>query len=422
MSTADLNQPLPNQQTKDVVTQDQHVGNNEDESGRGNDRNGFRHGFHHQQDANDHISYEKKVIQNDMWNVVFLDECQFIKKETTSYNRLAMQLDRDALLLVSANPLATLQDLHSYLRLMWDTAWPFSYSFESDSAIRKTLHDTATYGHLLKREDLYGVTLKRVVTGEETRTNKLTPRQRERCEEYIRFVLGGHGPAYLLHPKLFKDLWVTKGDETSALVPVTLKILEMVSVRRGLLTPMKLPSGDVNYVGERIAGLAIRTIELTPAVSVRRKFDEHISRLEDLLEYPEDANVEEEAMETILNGQVHRRLSMISTDVNNAVLTTPTTRLLKNLSTLEQSVARPIPARRSKDVNQLAFDTTGGLQWLFYNTRDSHKYSFPTDRLGQVRFAAWDSPKYCHVLLTALEAKEREERLLVYVNNPLTSQ
>ncbi|KAM0258612.1 hypothetical protein ACHAQJ_003783 [Trichoderma viride] len=436
MPISKVSQSPPNEQIQGVAAQEQHSpnsvlgyaplnndDNNKDENGHESDKNGFYCRLNTEQDATGHTSHEKMIIQNDMWNVVVLDECQFIKKETSSYNKLARQLDRDALLLVSANPLATLQDLCSYLRVMWDAAWPFSYLFESDSALRKTLYDPAAYDHLLKREDLYGVTLKRVVTGGEIMTDKLTPRQRQRCEEYIEFVLGGYGPAYLLHPELFKDLWFTEGYETGALISVSLKILEMISVRRGMLTPMKLPNGDVTYVGKGIASLAIRTVELTSTASVRQRLYEHISRLEKMLEYPGGVNVEEEIKETVLNRVIRHRLSMISTDVNNATLTTPTARLLRNLLILKESVTQPMSTVGSKDMSQpITFDATGGLQWLFYNTRESQKYSFPTDGPSQVKYAAWDSPKYCHVLLKALEAMEREEKLLIYVNNPLTLQ
>lgn len=83
---------------------------------------------------------------------------------------------------------------------------------------------------------------------------------------------------------------------------------------------------------------------------------------------------------------------------------------------------RPIPAAGMQEVNQLdVFDTTGGLQWKFYNLRESERYAFPPDAANQIRFAAWDSPKYIYALLEALDAKDKGERLLIFTNHPLTT-
>lgn len=367
-------------------------------------------------------SHEKMVIQNDMWNVVVLGECQFINKETNSYHKLAKKLDRNSLLLFSSHPLTSLQDLYGYLVVMWDTAWPFSHSFTPESALHTTLYKPTTYERLIKRENFHGVNLKRVVAGGEIMTDQLTPRQRQRCEEYIRFVLGGYGPAYLLHPELYKEFWYTGGGEVSTIAPVIQKIFEMISVRRGLFTPMKLPNNDITFVGKSVAGLTIRTVELMPTDTNlgREKLDKHISQL---LQYTGNMDVERGAVKAMLDSAICRRLSMISTDINNIKLTTPTKGLLNILSTVEGNAMPLTPTGGSGDIHWPATsDTTGGLQWLFYLTSDSQRYNFPTNRLDQVRYAVWDSPKYRYVLLRALEAKERDEKLLVCVNNPLTSQ
>ncbi|RFU76606.1 hypothetical protein TARUN_5632 [Trichoderma arundinaceum] len=398
-------------------------GKNEDKNGHGNNKRVFQRLSTPEQGATAPLDQRQKNIKNDMWNVVVLDDCHFIKNEATGYNQLITQLDRDALLLVSANPLTALRDMHGYLKVIWDTAWPFSYSSGSDATLCKALYDSAAYSRLLKREELDEVTLKRVVAGEAGMVDNLTQRQRKRFEEYIGFVLGGNGPAYLLHPELFKD-YETHGDcETDVLMLVVREILEMVSVRRGMTTPMMLPNGETTYLGKGIGCMGIQTVELIPTTSVKEELEKHITRLFDEIEYSADTQFGDDA---ILRSAICCQLSMISTDVNTAALTAPTTELLKNLSALREKVSRPVCEGTAKEVNQgNTLDTTGGLQWLFYNTRESRNLQrdgFPTDRLSQVQYTACDSPKYCHALLRALEAKEREERLLIYVNNPLTSQ
>lgn len=364
---------------------------------------------------------EKMVIQNDMWNAVILVECHSIDDETTSHHSLVKQLDQDALLLVSSSLLWNLTDLLGDLRLMWDTVWPFSYSVESGSTSNMAIYNPETYEQLLRRESTHEAIRKRVIAGG-VAPDTLTPRQRQRRAEYIKFILEGSGPAYYLHPELLKDIWQANGRVARAILPMIKKVLEMVSVQRGLLTPMSLPSGDTTYFGVEVAGLTIRTIELTSrhSDSIRKRLHSHIS---ELMKCSEDLDAETGKVEAMLDSAICRRLSLISTDVNNIALTTPTKGLLNLVSTRQGSSTPCIPTKESEFTNRLTkFDTTGGLEWLFYHTRELQRYSFPKDRLGQVRFTAWDSPKYCHVLLRALEAKERHEKLLVCVNNLLTSQ
>ncbi|EHK18140.1 uncharacterized protein TRIVIDRAFT_67348 [Trichoderma virens Gv29-8] len=372
-----------------------------------------------QQGAKAPANQEPLALKNAMWNVVILDECQVIQNKATAYNQLVMQLDRDALLLVSAYPLAAIRDLYVYLQLMWDSAWPFSYSFELEPTLRETLHDSGTYGALLSIGKTDKDILLNVVTGGNTVTERLNWRQRQRYDEYLEFVLGGYGPAYLLHPELFKGPGFSARYVTDSLVAVVRTILEMVSVRRGLLTPMKLPSGEVTCLGKDIGGLAVRTVELIPTASVLQKIQDHILTVED---YLRDANDPEANTEgCALNNTLHCRLSMMSTDVKNVALMTPTRRLLKRLSRLQQGANRLISERPAEDDDEVdVLDTTGGLHWLFYNTRDSQSYGFPTDKMNQVRYAVWDSPKYCHVLLRAFEAQQLGEKLLVLANNPWT--
>ena len=69
-----------------------------------------------------------------------------------------------------------------------------------------------------------------------------------------------------------------------------------------------------------------------------------------------------------------RRLSMIITDVKNMALTLPTQRLIWSLAILQEGVQR----------YPISIDTTGGLQWLFYNTRASRSHEFPTVMTGVI--------------------------------------
>ncbi|KAK1241312.1 hypothetical protein MKX08_001286 [Trichoderma sp. CBMAI-0020] len=85
-----------------------------------------------------------------------------------------------------------------------------------------------------------------------------------------------------------------------AMVPVIQKVLEMVSVQRGLLTPKSLSTGDTTLFGMGVAGLTIRTIELTSkdSDSSRERLHSHIS---ELLKCSEDLDVQTGKVEAMLD-------------------------------------------------------------------------------------------------------------------------
>ncbi|KAL7935481.1 hypothetical protein V8C35DRAFT_333965 [Trichoderma chlorosporum] len=366
------------------------------------------------------VCQDSQALKNAMWNVAILYECRLIQSTATDYSKMALQLNRNALLLVSAHPLAAIKDLYTYLKLMWQPDWPFTYSFEQDPAVRERLHNSGTYDSLLQKAKANPRSILQVVAGGISEAHNVNQRQPRRCQEYLDFVLDGHGPAYLLHPELFKGPRFAPGYLTDSLAAVARKILEMVSVRRDILTPMKLPNGEVTCLGKDMGGLTVRTVELLPTASSKQKLREHKFVFTDLLNHANESTttVEEDSQSLENPWTVHFLMSMVSTDVKNISLITPTDKLLKRLVRLQQSAKRPI----FEDTEMQALDTTGGLQWLFYNSRDSDKYGFPTDKLNQIRYVAWDSPKYCHVLSEAFKAQEVRERLLVLANNPWTGR
>lgn len=437
-----------------------------------------------------YIRRRKKTLNNDMWNVVVCDECHQIKNPGTRANELVCQLDREALLLVSATPLPNhVRDINGYLRVLWDPAWPFGYQQKGDATNANTFFGDLVYASLfdgsIKLEAEEPLTLNRVLHGRVKPTSQLSPRERRRAMDYKSFVEDQHGAAYLLNPNLFMEFAKNNDYGTCVSTLAVGPILKLLSVRRGMLTKMRLPNDGVTFMGEGIAGLKTETVELELPVDVKSKLAAHINILVDKLMSPIEAGPSEmltggyilERPGMMLNGAVYRRLSLASTDVRNIKLTSPSARLLQRLSDLRRGTvaevpqgmsitrqlntagvaqnlfddldlqintmdidesglpeyrrrkearkarSKPIVAAGCKEIDQVAhFDTTGGLQWNFYNTREDQSLGFPSDRVNQVRYVAWDSPKYIYTLLEAWDAQAKGERLLVYTNNPLTSQ
>ncbi|KAH6610611.1 hypothetical protein Trco_000631 [Trichoderma cornu-damae] len=430
--------------------------------------------------AHAYIKPRPKNLVGDMWNIVVADECHFIKTPDASANKLINQLDRDGLLLVSATPLPShLRDISGYLQVIWNTAWPFGYK-AIDTIPSDSFFGSQVYDELLANPDRAvgetTLTLRRVLSGRDLGDEKLSARQLAQAQEYKDFVRGGKGPAYLINPTLFQAFAATNNYEATVSTTGARPIFEMLSVRRGMLTKMTLPDGRTTFMGEGIAGLSVETVELDLTPKVEAKLHEHISVLADKFMSPAGRGLPEMlpgghlfgAPSVMHNGAVYRRLSLASTDVKNIKLTTPSSRIMRRVtefregasggflsqeltandqyrdggngsrisetddSSLAQSRRRDqakksksgsIPAAGAKEVNRVAtYDTTGGLQFVFYNTRESQTLGFPVDRQNQVRYVAWESPKYSYAVLEALEAQAAGERLLIYTNHPLTTQ
>ncbi|KAH0491113.1 hypothetical protein TgHK011_002556 [Trichoderma gracile] len=369
-------------------------------------------------EADDFCEAEKEPTRNasvePLWNVVALDECQVLQGDANWYREMVTHVDREALLLVSGHPFLALENMSTYLQVLWNPAWPFGYRSETDSYCRELLHDPITYKRLMLGEGIAGITLDRLTStgsGSDSEAyENLTEWQKARCDEFKLYVLIGCGPAYLLHPGLFGDLAVLsqQGIAPQGLASVTKQILNMISVRRGMYTPFTLPDGKVTCLGDGVGRLAVRTIELMPPEPVKQEL---CIRMFEMGPYIRTA-MEQCMVDASLQKALLPRLSMMATDVKNTTLILPTQRLIQNLRILQEGVLR----------HPISVETTGGLEWLFYNTRTSGSMQFPLDKVSQIKYAASGSPKYCHVLLRALQCQEEEERLLLFTNSPLTGR
>lgn len=347
-----------------------------------------------------------------LWNVVALDECQILQDDANGYREMVTHLDREALLLVSGHPFLALRDMSIYLRVLWDAAWPFGYRSDSKSDCRELLRDPTTYRRLMFGEAIDGITLDRLISSgsdsDRDAYEMLTDWQKVRCEEFKLYVLIGCGPAYLLHPELFSDLEALSRRGIASLGAVTKQILDMISVRRGMFTPITLPDGKVTCLGGSVGRLAVRTIKLMPSASVEQGLGKSMfQKFRSMSTALDEVMVNPSSQQALL-----RRVSMITTDVKNTTLTYPTKRLIQNLHILQERVLR----------HPISMDTTGGLEWLLYNTGEYRSLEFPLNRLSQVRYVASGSPKYCHVLLRAFQCQEEEERLLIFTSSPLTGR
>ncbi|KAH7146311.1 P-loop containing nucleoside triphosphate hydrolase protein [Dactylonectria macrodidyma] len=429
------------------------------------------------------IKDRRKKVKNDDWFLVVADESHYIKNPTTEASKLFKQLICDSRLFVSATAMSNhVRDIEGYLWLAWDPAWSFGYKEKADPTPSSRFYDTGTWDEICELghshsyvETDIDIDEERLIHGSPLDEETLSTSQRRRRAEYEGAIEKKLMPLYQFHPQLFSD-FASEHQYNHVVSEAVGEMLQWVAVKRGMLTPIKLP-GDRGRtcMGEGIAPLTIETVELEPSYQVRSRLKLIISRLIDKVMIIGDAYLPElfpggmmkSSAKLWRNGAIYRRLALASTDSQNIALTTPTTRLLHRLKDMHsgcgsgareygfrgededapvfhkhdaldidqdvtpdkrkrqlraQAKSRPIPAAGAEEVDRvMSLDTTGGLQWYFYNTNDNGRYGYPTERLNLARYVVWESPKYARVLQRVLELTEEGHRILIYVNNPLTS-
>lgn len=354
------------------------------------------------------------TIKRPEWDVLIADDCHHLKSITGFTNKLFGQLDREALLLVSATPLSNhVRDAAGYTKLIWNPSWPFRYN-SKDPVPCKTFYDPETRLKVKNNESSGGaVGIDRLLGPGIVNPivpQDLSPRQRIRHDEYIQGVKAGI-PMFLLNPELFSSFVKESEFSTDLSTNAIRPILTMLSVKRGMFSLQNLPNGKPTSFSQYMKGLVVETVELELASEQAEVVHEYITGLHDkLISYAEpglpeilSTGLTVSKTKTMLNQEVYRKLSMVSIDHNNITL--------PSFIGLEEN-------------NNLAFQGLTGtrlLRWYFQQTRPSAKYSCPSG-LDLVRWVVWESPKYAYALLKAFEAQDRNQRMLIFVANPLSSQ
>ncbi|KAK6710344.1 hypothetical protein SNK05_004813 [Fusarium graminearum] len=270
----------------------------------------------------------------------------------------------------------------------------------------------------------------------------LTARQIQREEEYRRHIKDTGEPLFLMNPQLFYSFANSSRHSPLFAQSAICTIMQMLCVRRSMLSQMTLPDGSVTWPGKGIPALLCNEVELNLPEQVKPKLHQAIRRLHANLitqgprvkkfKSGHGAKVSGPAVQW--NCNVLRRMVLASTNVHNLKMTSPllrTTKLLKDIGTqkimghqvkdaphhrhnkkprplLTSSVddpsevltpmqekqreglqrrQRPEAAAGTAEMNRVAAsDPTMGLQWEFYLTRDSARELFPEAAINRVRW------------------------------------
>ncbi|CAG1987119.1 unnamed protein product [Fusarium graminearum] len=388
-------------------------------------------------DDDEAVVLRKLALKNVQLYRLVLDEGHAVKNVKSIMNQILQQMEYDAIMIASATILSNhIRDFYGYIELIWDKDLPFSWD---DCTSEKA----GTW------------TKDKVVV-----PPNLTARQIQREEEYRRHIKDTGEPLFLMNPQLFYSFANSSRHSPLFAQSAICTIMQMLCVRRSMLSQMTLPDGSVTWPGKGIPALLCNEVELNLPEQVKPKLHQAIRRLHANLitqgprvkkfKSGHGAKVSGPAVQW--NCNVLRRMVLASTNVHNLKMTSPllrTTKLLKDIGTqkimghqvkdaphhrhnkkprplLTSSVddpsevltpmqekqreglqrrQRPEAAAGTAEMNRVAAsDPTMGLQWEFYLTRDSARELFPEAAINRV-----------------LELHLKGERVLVYVNNPLTS-
>ncbi|KAF4996847.1 hypothetical protein FDECE_12283 [Fusarium decemcellulare] len=412
-------------------------------------------------------------ISNAQFNWVICDEGHLIKNPNSVSHKLVKMLPREALLIVSATPLLNhLNDIWAYINLMWRQAWPFKYS-KASAVGPQTFYNKQAWETIKKGETWEGLTMDRCLgndTAEDSDEGADSAYALQLKKEYIAFVGDGQGPLFLLNPQLFEAFkGMMKNNANVAQIAIK-PLLEMLCLRRGMLSELTLPDGSIVSPGGDIPDMKVRTVELAPHEAdldviqglIRQHFDKLL--INNVSKYPSHMGhgVVEPQTRLFIDNNVLRTLALLTTHLKFYALTQANFRnvkLLDGLAAREVVRGRPtknteatendpvarnllgkidsdahrmadyygrrllsIPGAGVDEINSVVLnDRSGGLQWFFYHTRPDGSVPFPTARVHMAQMLCFGSPKLSWTVQRVIELNDQGERVLIYVNHPLTS-
>lgn len=394
-------------------------------------------------------------LKNSDWSVVVTDDCHSLKNPCSTIHKIIASLPRESILFVSATPLSNhIRDIIGYLNLIWNTNWPFSYDETGKESVDSYYHPDS-WEKIKESGSFEHITTERLLTGprSDNSPEATTSLSRRFRLEYESFIREGKGPLHLLNPQLFQHYAIAHDWSTEVSTNAVKPIMDMMSLKREILSQMTMPDGSMTCLGKNLKNMTVRTIELQPHEADKGELAQFCESLSNDLIRQQEFTAPElvssgaiiASPKHLLNTSALRRLMCVSTDLGNRKLTDSSGRLARVVQKSwltkffrsnprgDKDVAESIAAQREKEkpraaggcreVDEITYtDNTGGLRFHFYRNRPSAAYSFPINRIAQVKVVAYRSPKYRYVIREALDAQKEGEKLLCYVNCPLTSQ
>ncbi|PTD05729.1 hypothetical protein FCULG_00002200, partial [Fusarium culmorum] len=355
-------------------------------------------------DDDEAIVLRKLALKNVQLYRLVLDEGHAVKNVKSVMNQILQQMEYDAIMIASATILSNhVRDFYGYIELIWDKDLPFSCD-DCTSEKAGTWYDIATWKKLTQGYDTEDIDAGRIFRRTKDKMvvpPNLTARQIQREEEYRRDIKDTGEPLFLMNPQLFYSF-------------------------------ANSSHGSVTWPGKGIPALLCNEVELNLPEQVKPKLHQAIRRLHANLvtqgprvkkfKSGHGAKVSGPAVQW--NGNVLRRMVLASTNVHNLRMTSPlvrTTKLLKDIGIqkiMGHQVKDAPHHRHNKKPRPLLTSSVDDSSAVLTPMQEKQ---WEEAAINRVRWICWDSPKYCWTLAKVLELHLKGERVLVYVNNPLTS-
>ncbi|UPL03878.1 hypothetical protein LCI18_014812 [Fusarium solani-melongenae] len=384
-------------------------------------------------------------IPNAQFDFVICDQGHLVKNPNSVTHKLIKTLHREALVIVSATPILNhVKDFDAYINLMWQHAWPFKYKTGSEPKPEVFYSNEAW--EAVKRGDTWqNLALEHCINGndDETLQNGTTSQRAQSLRaEYTAFVRSRQGPLFRLNPSLFQA-FVKDMDDDGVVAEKGIKpLLEMLCLRRGMLSQLTLPDETIASPGDDMPPSSTRCIQLQHSPAESQRVSALINKhIDDLLIDSRDKygkhighTIVRPKRRVLVNSAVLQALALLTTHPKFYLLTQAN---MQNTKLLSMMAARQLFEDKFKEkkpeegndrdreaLKRLASDAASALAALVHGPE--HVFGgvdecvFPRDRLDMAQMICHGSPKLAWTVQRVLELNDRRERVLIYVNHPLT--
>lgn len=370
-------------------------------------------------------------IENAQFNWVMCDEGHTTRNPRTGTHTLVRMLHKEATLIVSATPLLNHQrDFWGYVNLFWRHEWPFKFKRSKLSPF--IYYREKAWNTIKEGKEYRGLTMDHVLGSDdadddETPYGPLTAREQTLKTEFIEFIKQKKGPLFLMNPHLYSSFRHSLGKADSVISQRAIKpLMRLLCIRRRMLTELTLPDGSVVMPGDEIRPVWLRMVRAKPSEEHEERLHEMISEhIGDLyLNSHEDQekllenNVIDENKGVVMNSAILRTLALATTAPAFYSLTRPDPKA-------PVTPKKPPTAADSENINRIISqdrrdgDHTHGLQWYYEKTVGKHQA--PRSREDVVLTLCHESPKLAWALYRVLELRKKKDRVIIFVNYPLTS-
>ncbi|EEU39657.1 uncharacterized protein NECHADRAFT_82059 [Fusarium vanettenii 77-13-4] len=329
---------------------------------------------------------------NDEFSYLVLDGAHCVKNPRLERHKFIRTIKSESFVLIWTTPIADItRDMVGYAKLIWDPPYPL----ENDDWISPETWYDDRFGTALLHGKSFGniesccIFLHRP---KDTLPESTSFEPRNQSEqEYLDAVRAGR-LIFLLNLTSFAALARKTKFSAQFSLQATRKVLQMVTIQRGMNSSISLPDGITTSLGQRLSGLTVFQAMLRATQDVERTIMELTESFLDRSAGPDGLRRR--------SPDVRRRLSLISMDVNNHKLTFLSERFMNSIwkdsaGTIERytkGMRTPVQCVGSKRKAEMADedgpstptasasagtsrvdrdDQTGGVNWGFLLARDS---------------------------------------------------